>query len=184
MKYFLILLFPLFSFSQVNFEITSNGFISSVIITDKNADSTYINAKEYIIKNCDELGNCIISEIPGKYLKFQAFDRLKYCWKNVIKYCDEKIIITEIELEFKENKVRATVLKITEFNIDYDLGLFLLSKKEVISENGYDVTSKYFYNKKGNLKKLLNIEPYKEAIENSINNLLNVMFSRTKKDDW
>ncbi|MFV9550412.1 hypothetical protein [Algibacter sp. PT7-4] len=184
MKYILILLIPLMSYSQDRFEITADGFTSTIIQTQKKADSTFRISKEYIIKNCNQLGNCVISEVENKYLKFQFQDRLKYCWKNMGEWCEEMIIVPEIEIEFKDNRVKTTVLFISEFGINHEFGLLGLTKTEVISEKGFEVTPLHFFKKNGKPRKNLAALPYKEAIENSISNLLNDMLNGSKDDDW
>ncbi|GAA3638968.1 hypothetical protein [Flavivirga jejuensis] len=184
MKYLIIILFPILAYTQDKFEITKDGFTSAFIVTNKKADLTFTIAKEYIIKNCADIGNCIISEIENKYLKFQYRDRIKYSWKNMGTWSEEMIIVPEIEIDFKDNRARVKTLFISEFGVNYEFGLLGLTKNEVISNKGFNITPAHFFKKNGKPRKWLSAQPYKEAIEKSINKTLSDMLKGSNDDDW
>ncbi|WP_435134260.1 hypothetical protein [Formosa sp. A9] len=170
MKAFLLCLFITLSvYSQDSFTITKEGYNTFVQEVTSTKQESYKKVKLNVVNNCDILKNCIVSEVENEYIKFKYLDNTTYSWetKKGKKREYEYVIIPELEIEFKDYKIRVNVTSV--YSVGSDGQTYLVEPDQYFTRNGEYISNLAAIGKK-------------VAIENSVNKKIESMFEETK--DW
>ena len=109
---------PLQTPSPSNFTITKAEGLSPFIIVkteNKTKEELYKKTIEWINKNYNEPSEVIKAQVENDYIRFQGVSKDKYCWTNMMSFCND--IRYEIEISFKDGKYKFEVLNLEHYHV-------------------------------------------------------------------
>ena len=109
---------PLQTPSPSNFTITKAEGLRPFIIVkteNKTKEELYKKTIEWINKNYNKPSEVIKAQVENDYIRFQGVSKDKYCWTNMMSFCND--IRYEIEISFKDGKYKFEVLNLEHYHV-------------------------------------------------------------------
>ncbi|WP_284463987.1 DUF4468 domain-containing protein [Chryseobacterium sp.] len=165
------------------FTITKNNGLTEFIVVnckEKAKEDLYQKTTEWINKTYNKPGEVIKASVYNNYIRFQGVSKDKYCWTNLMSFCND--IRYEIEVSFKDGKYKFEILELEHYAVTGASG------HRVWSKVNYKDSWTHF-KKDGEVRKMYvdnikNIAGYFNNLNNDLYDYIYNQNEAAKQNDW
>lgn len=100
------------------FVITKDAGLTDFVVVNcegKTKEELYKKAMEWINKTYNKPSEVIKAQVENDYIRFQGVSKDKYCWTNLMSFCND--IRYEVEVSFKDGKYKFAVLGLENYHV-------------------------------------------------------------------